>query len=397
MAFAEPPKERELRLDFFRGLALIFIFLDHIPSNLLSWLTVRNFGFSDATEIFIFISGYTATVAYGGALRRRGFLFATVRILRRCWQLYAAHVFLFVVYTAQIAYVAATFKNPMFVEEMNIAGFLDAPHIVLVQALLLRFMPANMDVLPLYIVLLLAFPLILAGMQKNRPLMLAASLLLYVLARRFDWNLTTYPDNSGWYFNPFAWQLLFVFGAACGRSHGTGERIWPDWRWLEPIAVAYLLVSFAIVSTWYVPGLERFMPDPLQRLLYPIDKSSLDPLRLLHFLALAFLTVHYVSADSPLLRWRVSKILLICGRQSLHVFCLGIFLSFAAHFILEEIDGSIAMQIAVSVVGIALMAALAWAITSYQSSEREPPLARVSAAPKSSAAEPAADPLRQAR
>jgi hypothetical protein len=397
MAFPGPPKERELRLDFFRGLALIFIFLDHIPSNLLSWLTVRNFGFSDATEIFIFISGYTATVAYGGALRRRGFLFATVRILRRCWQLYAAHIFLFVIYTAQIAYVAATFKNPMFVEEMNIASFLDAPHIVLVQALLLRFMPANMDVLPLYIVLLLTFPLILAGIQWNRPLMLAASLTLYVLARRFDWNLTTYPDGGGWYFNPFAWQLLFVFGAACGRSHGTRERIWPDSPWLEPVAVLYLLLSFAIVSTWYVPALERFMPDQLQRILYPIDKSSLDPLRLLHFLALAFLTVHYVSAESPLLRWRVSKILLICGRQSLHVFCLGIFLSFAAHFILEEIDGSIAMQIAVSVIGIALMTGLAWAITAYQLSEREPDLSRPTVSPTNAAPKRAADPVGQAR
>ncbi|HUN50971.1 MAG TPA: OpgC domain-containing protein [Candidatus Sulfotelmatobacter sp.] len=395
MALPGPPKERELRLDFFRGLALIFIFLDHIPSNLLSWLTVRNFGFSDATEIFIFISGYTATVAYGGALRQRGFVFATLRILRRCWQLYAAHVFLFMVYTAQIAYVAATFRNPMFVEEMNITSFLDAPHIVLVEALLLRFMPANMDVLPLYIVLLLAFPLILAGIQWNRPLMLAASLTLYVLARRFDWNLTTYPDNGGWFFNPFAWQLLFVFGSACGRSHGTDERIWPDAPWLEPLAILYLLLSFAIVSTWHVPALERFVPDLLQRVIYPIDKTSLDPLRLLHFLALAFLTVRYVPSGSPLLRWRVSKILLISGRQSLHVFCLGIFLSFAAHFVLEEIDGSIAMQIAVSVIGIALMTGLAWLITAYQMSERQPTARTLPAA--NPAAGPAADAVRQGR
>jgi hypothetical protein len=393
MASLGPPKARELRLDFFRGLALIFIFLDHIPSNLLSWITVRNFGFSDATEIFIFISGYTATVAYSGALRRHGFLFATLRILRRCWQLYAAHIFLFVVYTAQIAYVAATFKNPMFAEEMNIVSFLDAPHLVLLQALLLRFMPANMDVLPLYIVLLLAFPLILWGIHKNRPLMLIASLALYVAARRFDWNFTTYPDGGGWYFDPFAWQFLFVIGAACGRSHGSSEYIIPEGRWAEIVSAVYLVLAFLIVLTWHVPRLEVFIPDALQRLLYPVDKSTLDPLRLLHFLALATLTVRRIPANASMLRWRVSWIPLICGRQSLYVFCFGIFLSFAAHFVLEEISGTLLTQIVVSIAGVALMVALAWVLTWYKQMENMPPAAH----PPTPRAEPATGPMRHAQ
>src|SRR5919109_3648545 len=94
---------RDVRLDLFRGLALWFIFLDHIPSNIVSWVTIRNYGFSDATEIFIFISGYTAAFVYGRAMQERGLIVAGARILRRAWQVYVAHVFIFVIFMAEIA------------------------------------------------------------------------------------------------------------------------------------------------------------------------------------------------------------------------------------------------------------------------------------------------------
>ena len=139
--------ERELRLDLFRGLALWMIFIDHLPPNLLTWLTVRNYGFSDATEIFIFISGYTAAFVYGRAMRDSGFVVASARILRRVWQIYVAHVFLFTIFLAEISYVATSFENPLYSEEMGIMDFLKQPDVTIVQALLLRFRPVNMDVL----------------------------------------------------------------------------------------------------------------------------------------------------------------------------------------------------------------------------------------------------------
>src|ERR1700744_5630663 len=116
--------ERELRLDLFRGLALWLIFIDHLPPNLLTWLTIRNYGFSDATEIFIFISGYTAAFVYGRAMRDSGLVIATARILRRVWQIYVAHVFLFTIFLAEISYVATSFENPLYSEEMGIMDFL---------------------------------------------------------------------------------------------------------------------------------------------------------------------------------------------------------------------------------------------------------------------------------
>ena len=149
-----------------------------IPSNAVSWVTIRNYGFSDATEIFVFISGYTAAFVYGRAMYERGFVLATARVLRRAWQIYAAHIFLFMIYMAEIAYVAGSFDNPLYAEEMGILDFLKQPDVTLVQALLLKFKPAGMDILPLYIVLLVGFPPLLWLLQRLPVVALAASVTL---------------------------------------------------------------------------------------------------------------------------------------------------------------------------------------------------------------------------
>ena len=165
--------ERDLRLDLFRGIALWLIFLDHIPSNAVSWITIRNYGFSDATEIFVFISGYTASFVYGRAMREHGFIVAGARLLKRAWQIYVAHVFLFAIYLAEISYIATSFNNPLYSEEMGVLDFLKNPDVTILQALLLKFKPVNMDVLPLYIVLLLWFRadlwLLLRAPLRARP------------------------------------------------------------------------------------------------------------------------------------------------------------------------------------------------------------------------------------
>src|SRR3989449_9650118 len=262
---------RDLRLDLFRGIALWLIFLDHIPSNLVAWGTIRNYGFSDATEIFIFISGYTAAFVYGRAMRERGFVIAGARILRRAWQIYIAHIFLFAIYMAEISYVATSFENPLYAEEMNILDFLKQPDQTIVQALLLKFKPANMDVLPLYIVLLLLFPPILWLLQRVPTVALGASAAMYVLAWWLNINLPAYPEGV-WYFNPFAWQLLFVFGAWCAL--GGVVRLGPflQSRITMGVAAAYLLFAFVIALSWYLPQYITFVPQWLEDVIYPIDK-----------------------------------------------------------------------------------------------------------------------------
>jgi hypothetical protein len=362
---------RDLRLDLFRGIALWLIFLDHIPSNVVSWITIRNYGFSDATEIFIFISGYTAAFVYGRAMHERGFVVAGARILRRAWQIYVAHIFLFAIYMAEISYVATSFDNPLYAEEMNILDFLKQPDMTIVQALLLKFKPVNMDVLPLYIILLILFPPILWLLQRGPTLALGASLVLYVLAWQFDWNLPAFPDGS-WYFNPFAWQLLFVFGAWCAL--GGAERLAPVLRWPATLVVAILYLGFAFViaMSWYLPE-QSIVPHWLENLIYPIDKTNLDVLRFAHFLALAVLTVRFVPRTWPMLNSPILYPAILCGQHSLEIFCLGVFLAFAGHFALVDISGAFWMQVVISLTGIVAMIAAAALITWYKDLEGRSP------------------------
>jgi hypothetical protein len=369
------PVQRDLRLDLFRGLALWLIFLDHIPSNIVSWGTLRNAGFSDATEIFVFISGYTAAFVYGRAMRERGFLIAGARILRRAWQIYVAHMFLFVIYMAEIAYVSSTFENPLYHEEMGVFDFLKQPDVTLVQALLLKFKPVNMDVLPLYIVLLVGFPPILWLLQKQATLALVTSAVLYALTWHFEWNLPAYPSGN-WWFNPFAWQLLFVLGAWCAL--GGAERIGRFIR--SPIilalAAAYLMFAFVIVLTWHFASLAAYVPHWLSEAMYPIDKINLDVLRIAHFLALAAVTVRFVDRDWKGLESRWFRPLVLCGQHSLEVFCLGIFLSFAGHFVFQELSDRVITQVLVSALGIAIMVAAAAMIAWYKKIEGRSPGSR---------------------
>jgi hypothetical protein len=379
MAIASPPPvvatERDLRLDLFRGVALWLIFLDHIPENIVSWITIRNYGFSDATEIFIFISGYTAAFVYGRSMRQRGFVLAAARILRRAWQIYVAHIFLFTIFMAEIAYVAATFENPLYAEEMKILDFLKQPDITIFQALLLKFKPANMDVLPLYIVLLLLFPPALFLLIRRPNLALGASALVYALAWKFDFNLPAYP-NGVWFFNPFAWQLLFVFGAWCavGGARKLGGLLRSPI--LLAVAVAYLVFAFFITLTWHIESLDRFVPGWLAAWMYPIDKTNLDVLRFAHFLALAaitvrFIPIHWSGLKSPFLQPAIR-----CGQHSLEIFCLGVFLAFAGQFIIAESSGGPVLQTAISVLGIFIMIATASLISWYKSIEGRGPLPR---------------------
>jgi hypothetical protein len=369
------PGERDLRLDLFRGIALWLIFLDHIPSNIVNWITIRNYGFSDATEIFVFISGYTAAFVYGREMRQRGVVVASARILKRAWQVYVAHVFLFAIYMAEISYVATSFENPLYGEEMGIFDFLRQPDITLVQALLLKFKPANMDVLPLYIVLLAGFPPMLWVLLRAPALGLGASLLLYVLTWNFGWNLPAYP-NGYWVFNPFAWQLLFVFGAWCAL--GGAKRLAPLIR--SPatlvVAVVYLLFAGAIALTWYIPGAEHFVPKWLEDWMYPIDKTNLDVLRFAHFVALAVLIVRLVPQQWAFLHSIWLRPAILCGQHSLEIFCLGVFLSFAGHFAMVEINEGVAMQVAVSLLGIVVMVATAALISWYKRVEGRSPGSR---------------------
>jgi len=357
--------ERELRIDLFRGLALWLIFIDHLSPDLLTWFTIRNYGFCDAAEIFIFISGYTAAFVYGRAMRESGFMIASVRILRRVWQIYVAHVFIVIIFLGEIEYAVTSSDNPFFSQEMRVVDFIQHPGTVLLQTLLLRFRPLNIDVLPLYVVLMFFLPLILWLMKWKADVTLALSVALYALTLHYDWYLSAYPSGY-WAFNPFAWQMLFVFGAWCalgGARRLSGVLASPVTLW---IAVAYVAAAFFVTLTWHFPGLEYLLPRWLVKWMYPIDKTDMDILRFAHFLALAAITMRFVPKGWPGLQSPWLRPLILCGTYSLEIFCLGVFLAFAGYFVLIETSGGIGLHILVAAIGILIMCAVAWVNSWYK-------------------------------
>jgi hypothetical protein len=365
-----PASSRDLRLDFFRGLALIFIFVDHIPENILSFFTIQAIQFFDAAEVFIFISGYTAALVYGRTLVSQGPLYATARVLGRAWQLYIAHIFLFVMFIAEVSYTVTTFNNPMYNEEMRVGDFLEEPHVAIVKALILEFQPTFLDILPLYILLLVFFPIILLGLRWRPVLILIISSAIYILVQATNLSVPAYPEGHVWYFNPLTWQFVFVVGAALGfpRRH---DRRWSRWaRRLLPLAVFIVAVGFVIKLSWTIHGVWDPVPGLLLKELWPVNKNNLSPIRVIPFFATVAVVAAVMPADAAILRSRAAKPLVLCGQQSLEIFCLGILLSALGHFVLSEYDSAVDTQLLVNLVGILLMCLTARMLDWYKSMGR---------------------------
>ena len=350
---------RDARIDLFRGMANWFIFLDHIPNDVVNLITIRNYGFSGAADLFIFISGYAASIVYAKMTLERGFVVGATRIFKRVWQLYIAYVILFVIYIVTVADVAARYSAPDIIYEFNVSGLVDHPIRTLAYGLLLKSRPLNLDVLQLYTVLTAALAPVLWMMLRKPDLTMAASVALYVAARAFEWNLRSFPDGN-WYFNPFCWQVLFVFGAWLALGGTIKCRSILRSRSLLYLGIAYLAFALVMTMAGRYPELARMLPAWLFDAFNPNDKVNLAPYRALHFIVAAFVVTRFVSKDWPGLEWRIFRPLIVCGEQSIAVFCLGVFLSFVGHFVLMLSSGSVPMQLLVSASGIAIMTLVAY-------------------------------------
>lgn len=350
---------RDLRVDFFRGLALIFIFWDHIPHNPLAALTVRNFGFSDAAEIFVFLAGYAAVLAYGKIARRDGFMIASIKIWRRAWVLYVVHIFLLAVLMGIVFYANSHVETRDLVQDMGLQYFLSNPQQALTDELLLRFKPNLMDPLPLYIVLLMGLPLVLPMLLRKARYVVAVSLALYLMAPY--WNLAS-QEGGVWFFNPVAWQFLFILGGALALHSQANPAINPRPLNRQPLflgAVVYLLVTGLVALSWKWPPLhDALIPQALGEQIYPISKTNLSPLRLLHFLALVYVVAKLVPHSQWLNQW-VAQQLCRMGRYSLEVFCLGVILAPLADMLNALGDDAWPVQVFSAVSGVGVMALLA--------------------------------------
>jgi hypothetical protein len=349
---------RDARLDFFRGLALIFIFMDHVPGNLFAHFTFKNFGLSDAAEIFIFISGYAAALAFGKSFMRQGFRAGASRVAKRIGEIYVAHILLLIVCVGGIGVAARALENPLYYEYINLVPFAFEPFEAILRALALNHHLIYLNILPLYIALLVWFPLLFWLLRRHPALAFAASLGLYALTRLTGLNLPSYPNDDGWFFNPFAWQLLFSIGAILGHAATKGV-VLPRSRWLIGAAALYLGFALVVIAPWVkLPGLEewRLVPGDL---LAPMDKSGLSPWRLAHILAAAYIVAIIVKPGAAWLRQGWAKGIIACGRSSLDIFTLGTILCFVGLFVMVEAGRDLWIQVAINAGGIGLMVVVA--------------------------------------
>ncbi len=343
---------RDMRVDFFRGLALWWIFTDHIPGNWVNQFSLRNFALCDSAEVFVLLAGYGAGLAYGRSMDRNGYVYAASDTLKRAWTLYVSHIFLFVVFAAQVSYSATALDRADYFDEIHLDVLGEEPYRAMLEALLLHYQPAYLDILPMYVALLVLFALVLPLLRWPH-IMALLSFALYATARIAGLNLPS-MTGGGWYFNPLTWQLLFVLGSimAYVPPDKPGRRALIAADCLSGLILAFgLLMQFVI---WQHPEITTHLPARVARVLLSVDKGGLHPFRLLSILALAWVVSRTVPPGAKWLNSRVAAPFVLCGQHSLPVFCAGIFLSFLGRLVMEETDGWW-VQAVVNIVGGALL------------------------------------------
>lgn len=369
MAQNTPRRPRDARIDALRGLALVMIFIDHVPGNPYENFTIRNWGFSDAAEAFFVMSGMAAGLAYSRGLMpepraQNGLWFGIAPVWKRARTLYLVHLLLTVCAIAIFATAAAVFQMPALLSKHNLGAVFSSPQEVLFAIPLLGHQIGYVNILPVYCVLLLFAPAaILLGLR--RPMLLVAvSIALWFAAGWWRISFPNFPKGGGWFFNPFSWQLIFVIGLVIGLEMRRGERLVRRSWLLFGLASAFLL----FVLAWkYVPGLGPYMNYQMWRLgdagapfhLVSHNKSYLALPRLLHILALVYV-VSCLPAVIRLCQARVAAPFRLLGQHGLLVFAVGTVFALAFQAVMDGFDDAAVLGWTLPPIGLMILLALAW-------------------------------------
>lgn len=341
-------------VDFWRGVALASIFINHIPGFYFERFTHRNFGISDSAELFVFLAGWSARSLAGGR-DTLGMKNMILRVGARGVTLYAAQILITMIAIAIIAAAALWFDNPLLLEWHNAAAVFQDPVQAHVGLVLLSHQLGFFDILPLYIVLMFG-AVGLAVVNRLQPwLILPLSFGFYFAAHVWRINLHTWPVEGEWLFNPFCWQLIFVLGFVLAsegpldwaRQHRGGLRL---------AGGAGVLAGLAVVMFHLWPDPLK-VPEPV--LLFVIDKSYLSPLRLFHIAALILLFSGTFSRFSPHFP-RICGYFCLLGRNSLYVFCVGSVASLVGQLARHRFGGTVWVDCAVLVCGLAALGFTGW-------------------------------------
>jgi hypothetical protein len=376
---------RDPRLDFFRGLAMFIILIAHIPGNWATLYIPARFGFSDATEIFVFCSGMASAAAFGKVFRDHGWGFGTARIAFRVWQVYWAHVGLFLAVAGSMALInASPFATFDYVGDLNLYPFFNDTQANLVGLLTLTYVPNYFDVLPMYIGILIMLPVIVGLAGVHRVLAFAAVIAIWTVAQAGMLKLPAEPwTDRPWFFNPFGWQLVFFTGFAFMSGWLPAP---PVDRRLIALAIAFLVLTLPLA---HVPTLFRYemLADWNRAIHLLIDKPDFGILRYAHFLALAYLAWVAVGAGGKRLAppagngtvarvWRTTMaVILKVGQQSLAVFVASMFLARLLGVVLVEGGASLLSMTLVNLLGMALIIGVAYAAAWFKAPPWQAPRA----------------------
>lgn len=343
-------------IDFWRGLALVSIFVNHIPGFTFEPYTPRNYGLSDSAELFVFLAGWALRRVADSSAEPIGLVRLVLRLGARGVALYAAQILITMLAIALIAAAAIGLDNPLLLEWHNAAAVFQDPVPAHLGLVLLTHQLGYFDILPLYVVLMLGAPAMAVVHRLAPSALLPLAALVYVTALTFGFNLPTWPVDGVWFFNPFAWQLIFVLGFLLAGETGLGAAARRHLRWIRPVA-------WGIVVLGAVTVLNDIEPDPTAvprpTLLFVFDKTYQSPSRLLHFLAVAAafagaftLAVRYASLPA--------RYLSMLGRNSLNVFCVGSLLSLCGQLIRFALGGTPLVDIPILIVGLVVLGATGW-------------------------------------
>lgn len=347
------PRQRDTRLDVFRALALLTIFVNHVPGQYLEHLTHKNFGFSDSAEAFVLISGMSVGLAYGARFAIGERLAVTLRILRRALTLYVAHIMTSVITFAIFAGGALWFGRPDLLSEINLRAVVDRTEQGVVSMVLLGHQFGYNNILSMYAVVLLMLPGFLWLYQRSAVLLLAVSGTLWLCAGLWRIAPSNFLDDGYWFLNPLSWQFLFVIGMV-GVLRARRKGI-PRHPILMVLSAAYLAVSLAwVVFSWWNIDLSYGLPAVLTG----FDKTFLSTTRLLHVLAGAYLvaTIPVLSSWAAL---PLTHPLVAIGRHSLAVFIFGTILAMAGQVMMFVTGKNPVLGTLYALLGIALHVAYA--------------------------------------
>ncbi|MFT8636035.1 MAG: OpgC domain-containing protein [Novacetimonas hansenii] len=346
------PRVRDHRVDALRGVALLMMCIDHIPQDVLNRFTMRNVGFADAAEVFVLLAGYASWLAYGRAFSRQPWQAVVERIVRRCGRLYVFQTLMAVVTIVTIRVWRHYWPVPVDFLEPELAHGLDS----LWRVMLLQALPGNLNILPLYIVLLLAFAPLCWVLRRVGPwpVLVASGALWAVVNFDPSLNFPNWLDPDGWYFDPLAWQFLFVIGACASILAARHGGSLPLSRPLVVACEAYLVFSAVESFPWTGWGL----PDMRPMATPWTDKMVLSPLRLLDVLCLFYL-VQSSTLATRLSLGRAGQLMAMFGRHSLEVFTLGTIIDLYGRLVFTNFGVGWGMQVTINVVGFIML----WGMT----------------------------------